>query len=65
MCYVCKLKIKDYSHFDQTPAGQSQKKPGLCRLWENTIQRNTDEVKAAAERMMQELSTQTPDLAAK
>lgn len=22
MCYVCKIQIKDYSHFDQTPAGQ-------------------------------------------
>jgi hypothetical protein len=24
MCYVCKQQIKDYSHFDQTPAGQAQ-----------------------------------------
>ncbi|KAF9340789.1 hypothetical protein BGZ91_000213 [Linnemannia elongata] len=64
MCYVCKIKIKDYSHFDQSPAGQPAQKKNLCRLWEDTIQRNKDEVKAAAQKTLQELQTQDPDLAA-
>lgn len=25
MCYVCKAKIRDYSHFDQTPANSPAK----------------------------------------
>ncbi|KAF9154151.1 hypothetical protein BG015_001727 [Linnemannia schmuckeri] len=64
MCYVCKIQIKDYSHFDQSPAGQPAKKKNLCRLWEDTIQRNNDEVKAAAQKTLQELQTQDPNLAA-
>ncbi|KAF9929331.1 hypothetical protein FBU30_001692 [Linnemannia zychae] len=64
MCYVCKIKIKDYSHFDNTPAGQPAAKPNKCRLWEDTIQRNNNEVKAAAQKTLQELKTQDPNLAA-
>ncbi|KAF9967302.1 hypothetical protein BGZ70_009997, partial [Mortierella alpina] len=62
MCYVCKKQIKDYSHFDQTPANSAPRNKNLCRLWENTIQRNEAEVKAAAERSMQELEAQEPSL---
>ncbi|KAF9576631.1 hypothetical protein EC968_006979 [Mortierella alpina] len=65
MCYVCKKEIKDYSHFDQTPANSPPKNKNLCRLWENTIQRNEAEVKAAAQRSMQELRAQEPSLVAK
>jgi uncharacterized protein YdhG (YjbR/CyaY superfamily) len=35
-----------------------------CRLWEDTIQRNNEEVKAAAKKTLQELQTQDPNLAA-
>ncbi|KAF9086546.1 hypothetical protein BGX23_008793 [Mortierella sp. AD031] len=63
MCYVCKVQIKDYSHFDQSPAGHPAKKKSLCRLWEDTVQRNNDEVKAAAQKTLQELKTRDPDLA--
>ncbi|KAG9321987.1 hypothetical protein KVV02_008312 [Mortierella alpina] len=64
MCYVCKKEIKDYSHFDQTPANSAPRNRNLCRLWENTIQRNEAEVKAAAQRSMQELEAQEPSLVA-
>ncbi|CAO3570524.1 unnamed protein product [Mortierella alpina] len=64
MCYVCKKQIKDYSHFDQTPANSAPRNKNLCRLWENTIQRNEAEVKAAAQRSMQELEAQEPSLVA-
>ncbi|KAG0287062.1 hypothetical protein BGZ96_008970 [Linnemannia gamsii] len=64
MCYVCKIQIKDYSHFDQTPAGQPAVNKKQCRLWEDTVQRNNDEVKAAAKKTLQELQTQDPNLAA-
>ncbi|KAF9984449.1 hypothetical protein BGZ75_003960 [Mortierella antarctica] len=64
MCYVCKKEIKDYSHFDQTPANSAPRNKNLCRLWENTIQRNEAEVKAAAQRSMQELEAQEPSLVA-
>ncbi|KAG0310165.1 hypothetical protein BGZ97_012748 [Linnemannia gamsii] len=64
MCYVCKIQIKDYSHFDQSPAGQPATNKNKCRLWEDTIQRNNEEVKAAAKKTLQELQTQDPNLAA-
>ncbi|KAF9274305.1 hypothetical protein BGZ68_000781 [Mortierella alpina] len=64
MCYVCKKEIRDYSHFDQTPANSAPRNKNLCRLWENTIQRNEAEVKAAAQRSMQELEAQEPSLVA-
>ncbi|KAG0374891.1 hypothetical protein BGX24_009800 [Mortierella sp. AD032] len=63
MCYVCKVQIKDYSHFDNAPAGQPSKSK-LCRLWEDTVQRNNDEVKAAAQKTLQELQNQDPNLVA-
>ncbi|KAG0212190.1 hypothetical protein BGX28_006736 [Mortierella sp. GBA30] len=64
MCYVCKKQIKDYSHFDQTPANSPARNKNLCRLWENTIERNESEVKAAAQRTIQELKAQEPDVVA-
>ena len=96
MCYICKKQIKDYSHFDQTPAGQpatnnqrkikrtrTTGKPRtendiaaciddwcycpcilVCRLWDNTVERNANDVKEAAQRMMYALQTDKPDLAA-
>ncbi|KAF8926587.1 hypothetical protein BGZ58_011065 [Dissophora ornata] len=64
MCYICKKQIKDYSHFDQTPAGQQATNSKLCRLWDNTVERNANDVKEAAQRMMHALQTDKPDLAA-
>ncbi|KAF9901329.1 hypothetical protein EC991_006256 [Linnemannia zychae] len=63
MCYVCKVQIKDYSHFDNAPAGQPSRSK-RCRLWEDTVQRNNDEVKAAAQRTLEELKSQDPNLVA-
>lgn len=91
MCYVCKKQIRDYSHFDQSPAGQTQQnstrkstisleqgkqlKPMyffakkslfsciVCRLWDNTVERNANDVKEAAQRTLQELKASKPDLA--
>ncbi|KAF9359520.1 hypothetical protein BGX26_012153 [Mortierella sp. AD094] len=65
MCYVCKKQIKDYSHFDQTPAGSPPRNKKLCRLWENTIERNANEVKEAAQKTLLELQADRPELAAK
>ncbi|KAG0303098.1 hypothetical protein BGZ98_006991 [Dissophora globulifera] len=64
MCYICKIQIKDYSHFDQTPATQAAKNKKLCRLWDNTIERNENDVKEAAQRMLQALEADKPDVAA-
>ncbi|KAG0053302.1 hypothetical protein BGZ83_001341 [Gryganskiella cystojenkinii] len=63
MCYVCKAKIKDYSHFDQTPANSAPKNPKLCRLWDDTVQRNEMDVRAAAQRAVEALHQEAPDLA--
>lgn len=63
MCYVCKKQINDYSHFDQTPAGQASRNSSRCRLWDNTVERNANDVKEAAQRMMEELKTNKPDIA--
>ncbi|KAK3805292.1 MAG: hypothetical protein J3Q66DRAFT_407690 [Benniella sp.] len=63
MCYVCKQQIKDYSHFDQTPAGQAPTNSSRCRLWDNTVERNANDVKAAAQRALQELKASKPELA--
>ncbi|KAF9310831.1 hypothetical protein BG003_008055 [Podila horticola] len=65
MCYICKIQIRDYSHFDQTPAGQPQVKKNLCRLWDDTVQRNANDVKAAAQQMIQELRKDKADLVSK
>ncbi|KAG0035005.1 hypothetical protein BGZ81_001515 [Podila clonocystis] len=65
MCYICKIQIKDYSHFDQTPAGQPQVKKNLCRLWDDSVKRNENDVKAAAQQMIQELSKDKADLVSK
>ncbi|KAF9301288.1 hypothetical protein BGZ74_006887 [Mortierella antarctica] len=65
MCYICKVQIRDYSHFDQTPAGQPQVKKNLCRLWDDSVQRNANDVKAAAQQMIQELSKDKADLVSK
>ncbi|KAG0099809.1 hypothetical protein BGZ93_005883 [Podila epicladia] len=65
MCYICKVRIKDYSHFDQTPAGQPQVKKNLCRLWDDSVQRNANDVKEAAQQMIQELSKDKADLVSK
>ncbi|KAF9917338.1 hypothetical protein BX616_001325 [Lobosporangium transversale] len=64
MCYVCKMQIKDYSHFDQTPAGQPAHNKSLCRLWDNTVERNENDVKEAAQKTLQQLEADRPELAA-
>ncbi|KAF9582362.1 hypothetical protein BGW38_000298 [Lunasporangiospora selenospora] len=65
MCYICKKQIRDYSHFDQTPADQTSNSKKPCRLWDNTVERNESEVKEAGARMLAELQTNKPDVAAK
>ncbi|KAF9105153.1 hypothetical protein BGX27_009792 [Mortierella sp. AM989] len=37
----------------------------LCRLWENTVERNSNEVKEAAQKSLLELQADKPELAAK
>ncbi|KAI1314771.1 hypothetical protein EDD11_001740 [Mortierella claussenii] len=39
-------------------------KTEVCRLWDNTIERNENDVKEAAQKMIRELRTDKPDLAA-
>ncbi|KAF9432423.1 hypothetical protein BGZ76_010826 [Entomortierella beljakovae] len=65
MCYVCKKQIKDYSHFDHTPADLPAKNKNLCRLWDNSTERNANDVKEAAQRSILELQADMPELAAK
>ncbi|KAF9426239.1 hypothetical protein BGZ94_006776 [Podila epigama] len=65
MCYICKKQIRDYSHFDQTPATEPARKAHLCRLWDNTVERNENDVKMAAQQMIQELKNDEPELVSK
>ncbi|KAJ3129993.1 hypothetical protein HK098_007259 [Nowakowskiella sp. JEL0407] len=53
MCYVCRAPIKGYDHFHRQN-NNSEIIDGKCPLFDNTAQRNTDDVKLAAERAMEE-----------
>ncbi|KAF8064103.1 hypothetical protein FPV67DRAFT_1782451 [Lyophyllum atratum] len=66
-CYVCRQAIKGYDHFNQAPPGHagSSRDSGKCLLWEAVEQRHAEDVKAAAERALQEYKRQNPDVGEK
>jgi hypothetical protein len=57
MCYVCKLPVKDYSHF-QT----ANLEPNKCPLWDNSSKRNMDEAIKAGKEQLDRIGTSKEQL---
>ncbi|KAI3642263.1 hypothetical protein MP228_011818 [Amoeboaphelidium protococcarum] len=50
ICYICRRVVKGYDHF-----GSGNGKDGKCPLWDDTVQKNAQEVLKAAEEAAKEL----------
>ncbi|RDB23527.1 hypothetical protein Hypma_009216 [Hypsizygus marmoreus] len=65
-CYVCRQVVTGYDHFNQVAPGQagSSNNPNAhkCLLWDQVEQRHADEVKAAAERALEDYKREHPDI---
>ncbi|KDR78857.1 hypothetical protein GALMADRAFT_224109 [Galerina marginata CBS 339.88] len=63
-CYVCRKVITGYEHFNQAPPGHatSSKAGGKCLLWDKVEERHVAEVKAAAEKAMEEYKRDHPEV---
>lgn len=66
ICYCCRAVIKGYDHFTQTPSGAPNTKHVLpekgCPLFDNTADRNQNDVKAAAEIAAKETEKEIPSI---
>ncbi|KAJ6547672.1 hypothetical protein B0H19DRAFT_1212188 [Mycena capillaripes] len=64
-CYICRELIDGYEHFAQQPGqpmvASSSKAGAKCALWDAVEQRHADEVKAAAEKALEEYKLAHPD----
>ncbi|KAJ3908568.1 hypothetical protein F5879DRAFT_316503 [Lentinula edodes] len=62
-CYVCRQQVTGYDHFNQAnpraPGSSSSKK---CPLWEPVESRHAQEVKAAAEKALEDYKRDNPDV---
>ncbi|KAJ3937045.1 MAG: hypothetical protein NXY57DRAFT_982937 [Lentinula lateritia] len=62
-CYVCRQRVTGYDHFNQSnpgaPGSSSSKK---CPLWEPVESRHAQEVKAAAEKALEDYKRDNPDV---
>ena len=71
MCYICRKKIKDYSHFSnippngaaENPPNQSRaSNPEKCPLYSDTAKMHEDEVAKSAARARAELASSNPNI---